>query len=121
MTQEVQKKSNKGLLIALLVIFGSVLLGLGIDFTEFSQHEDIQIPVWFFYVVFLLNFLAVDALIFIYLRKKVAVYAFPVIILLHFLAHQYYLSTFLYTDILTLFLFVGIGLLFIIPIWDEFK
>lgn len=114
-------KGNKyfyGILIFLLLHF---YMSVNTDLAEFSQHKDINIPIWYFYIVFTVDALVVLSLGLIAMFKKVGVIAFPVFIISHFLIHSYFLSTFLYSDVSVLFFFVGLGLLMIIPRWKDFS
>ena len=107
------------LTLAALMLFS--LMGVGIDFDEYSQHQEINIPLGYFYFIFLVDLLMILSLILIFFYKKIGVYIFPVALLTHFLAHNFFLSTFLYTDVTNMFLYVGVGLLAIIPKWQFFK
>ncbi len=107
------------LTLAALMLFS--LMGVGIDTDEFSQHLELNIPTGYFYFIFLVDLVMIVSLLFIYFYKKFAVYIFPVALVTHFLAHNIFLSTFLYTDVTNMFLYVGVGLLAIIPKWQFFK
>lgn len=116
---EPKKSSGFYLSIGALALF--TLMGLGIDGDEFLQRETLNIPDWYFYIIFLIDILAFLSLIGIAMFRKVAVFSFPIFVILHFFMHQFYLSTFLYTDVTNMFLFVGVGLLMFIPKWKYFK
>lgn len=118
-TNEPKKTRGFYITIGILVIF--TLMGLGIDVDEFSQHESINIPTWYFYLIFGVDVLALLGLFLIVLFRKTGVFLFPLAVVTHFILHQFYLSTFLYTDVTNLFLYVGLGLLMIIPKWTYFK
>ncbi|MBP7174076.1 MAG: hypothetical protein KBA33_08440 [Cloacibacterium sp.] len=105
--------------LGLLMLFS--VMSMSIDVAEFLQHQDIRIPLWYFYIIFLVDIFILLGWVGIYFHRKIGVYLFPMAILTHFTLHNYYLSTFLYNDIFILFLFVGIGLLVIIPRWLFFK
>lgn len=107
------------LTIASLLLF--TIMGFGIDNDEFLQHEFLNIPRWYFYMIFTIDALMVVSLILMYFYRKIGMFAFPILLILHFLMHNYYLSTFLYTDVTNLFLFTGFGMLAIIPKWKFFK
>ncbi|MFN3019410.1 hypothetical protein ACK1KB_00285 [Chryseobacterium sp. TY3] len=107
-----------GILIFLALHF---YLSINTDLAEFTQHKDINIPTWYFYIVFVVDALVLLSLVLIAMWKKVGVYAFPIFMVAHFLIHNYFLSTFLYSDVSVLFFFVGLGLLAIIPRWNNFK
>ncbi|MCO7355238.1 hypothetical protein JSO63_06160 [Riemerella anatipestifer] len=116
---EPKKTNSFYIAIGVLAIF--TLMGLGIDIDEFSQHESINIPTWYFYLIFGVDLLALVGLFLIVLFRKIGVFLFPLAVIAHFILHQFYLSTFLYTDVTNLFLYVGLGLLMIIPKWQYFK
>lgn len=80
-----------------------------------------QIPQWYITLLFSLDALAILSLVGIYYFRKVAVYLFPVLIMIHFIIHLNYLMTFLYTDVFMMFFFIGVGLLVFIPKWRSFK
>lgn len=107
------------LTIAVLLLFTG--MGFGIDLDEFLQQETLNIPVWYFYVIFGIDFLMAISLVLMYFYRKLGLFAFPAFLVLHFFMHNYYLSTFLYTDVTNLFLFTGFGMLAIIPKWKFFK
>lgn len=114
-------KNNKffyGVLIFLLLHF---YLSVNTDLLEYSQHKEINIPSWYFYIIFSVDIMIVLSLILIALYKKIGAIAFPFFILVHFICHNYFLSTFLYSDVSVLCCYVGFGLLVIIPRWNEFK
>lgn len=116
-----EPKKTTSFYVAMAVLALFTLMGIGVDVDEFIQHESIQIPTWYFYLIFAVDALALLGLLLIVLFRKIGVYLFPLAIVLHFIFHQYYLSTFLYTDVTNLFLFVGLGLVMIIPKWQYFK
>lgn len=105
--------------LAALMLFS--LMGVGIDVDEYSQHQEINIPSAYFYLIFLIDLIMIISLIFIFFYKKIGAYVFPLAVLIHFLAHSFFLTTFLYTDVTNMFLYVGVGLLAIIPKWQFFK
>lgn len=116
---EPKKSTGFYLSIAALALF--TLMGIGIDGDEFLQRKVLNIPEWYFYIIFVVDFLAILSLLGIAFFRKMAVFTFPTFVVLHFFLHQFYLSTFLYTDVTNIFLFVGVGLLMIIPKWKYFK
>lgn len=105
--------------IGALALF--TLMGLGLDGDEFLQRESLNIPDWYFFVVFSVDILALLSLLGFAFFRKFAIFTFPVFVLLHFYIHQFYLSTFLYTDVTNMFLFITLGLFTIIPKWKYFK
>ncbi len=113
-------KRDLGFILSLCAMLFFTLMGVGIDYDEFLQ-QDSNIPDWYFYLIFFVDFLMIAGLVLIYLYRKIGAFVFPAALVAHFLFHNYYLSTFLYTDVTNMFLYVGIGLLAIIPKWQFFK
>jgi len=107
------------------IIFGLVilvfLLSVNTDLAEFSQHRELSIPSGFFYYTLGVDILVIISWLLILFYRKAGVILFPVFIMLHFALHNYYLSTYLYSDITVLFLFIGLGLLEVIPRWNDMK
>ncbi|BAP30171.1 uncharacterized protein CHSO_1134 [Chryseobacterium sp. StRB126] len=114
-------KKGWGFVLAFAALMLFTLMGLGIDVDEYLQHEYLEIPRWYFYVIFSIDALMVIGLVLMFFYKKIGIIIFPVLLVLHFFMHNYYLSTFLYTDVTNLFLFTGFGMLAIIPKWKFFK
>lgn len=110
---------NKDFYIIFGLIFLVYLLSINTDLAEFSQHRDINIPSGFFYLTFGTDALIILSLLLIFFYKKIGVILFPVFVMLHFGLHNYFLSTYLYSDITVLFLFIGLGLLAVIPRWNS--
>lgn len=116
-----EPKKTAGFYITLAALALFTLMGLGMDGDEFLQRKTLNIPDWYFILIFSVDALALISLVGISFFKKIAIYSFPIFVLLHFYLHQFYLSTFLYTDVTNLFLFIGVGLFTIIPKWKYFK
>ena len=116
-----EPKKSTGFYLSLAALALFTLMGIGIDGDEFLQRKVLNIPEWYFYIIFAVDFMAILSLVGIAFFRKIAIVAFPTFIVLHFFLHQFYLSTFLYTDVTNIFLFVGVGLLMIIPKWKYFK
>lgn len=116
-----EPKKTPGFYITLAALALFTLMGLGIDGDEFLQRATLNIPDWYFYLIFSIDALALLSLVGIAFFKKFGIFTFPVFVLLHFYLHQFYLSTFLYTDVTNMFLFIGVGLFTIIPKWNYFK
>ena len=106
---------------AIIILSLLSVLSMGVDVTEYNQHKDINIPIDFSYLILGIDFLIILSIIAIYFYRKIGVFAFPLLVFIHFYLHQYYLSTLLYADIFNLFAFVGLGLLAIIPKWNFYK
>lgn len=113
-------KKGTGFIAALALLLSISLNGFGIDLDEFNNHVDLAIPQWYFYLIFFVDVLMIIGLILIFFYKKAGIYLFPAAVLLHFSLHNYFLSTFLYTDVTNLFMFV-MSLFFILPKWQFFK
>lgn len=118
---DVDPKKGWGFILALASLLLFTIMGMGIDIDEYLQHEYLNIPRWYFYVIFTIDALMIISLALMFFYRKIGMFAFPVLLVLHFLMHNYYLSTFLYTDVTNLFLFTGFGMLAIIPKWKFFR
>ena len=114
-------KKGWGFILALASLMLFTIMGLGIDVDEYLQHDFLNIPQWYFYTIFCIDAIMIISIILIFLYKKVGIFLFPAMLVLHFLMHNFYLSTFLYTDVTNLFLFTGFGMLAIIPKWKFFN
>ncbi|SHG71429.1 hypothetical protein [Chryseobacterium sp. OV279] len=114
-------KKGWGFILAFAALMLFTIMGLGIDVDEYLQHEYLQIPRWYFFVIFSIDFLMMIGLVLMFFYRKVGIIMFPALLVLHFFMHNYYLSTFLYTDVTNLFLFTGFGMLAIIPKWKFFR
>lgn len=115
------KRLTTGFVLALVAMLLFTLMGVGVDVDQYLQHEDLNIPGWYFGLIFSVDALLVVAILLIFLYRKVGVLMYPVLVLAHFLLHLYYLDTFLYTDVMNLFVYFGAGLLVVIPRWNFFK
>lgn len=114
-------KKTKGFVWALVFIALAFVLSINLDLAKFSEQVDLQIPAWFNYVVLLLDALVIVGLVLIYMYRKIGVYMVPVMVLLHYTLHQFYMSVMLYSDLFTLFVFCAAGLFVVIPRWNFFK
>ncbi|GEJ45517.1 MULTISPECIES: hypothetical protein [unclassified Chryseobacterium] len=114
-------KKGWGFILAFAALMLFTIMGLGIDVDEYLQHEYLEIPRWYFYIIFSIDVLMMIGLVLMFFYRKVGIVMFPALLVLHFFMHNYYLSTFLYTDVTNLFLFTGFGMLAIIPKWKFFK
>ena len=114
-------KKDLGFILSLCALLLFTLMGIGIDADEFLQKQEINIPEWYFILVFAVDALMIIGLILIFFYRKIGIFLFPVAVLAHYLIHNYFLSTFLYTDVTNMFLFISIGLLAFIPKWQFFK
>ena len=114
-------KKDLGFILSLAALLLFTMMGIGIDYDEYLQQNDLNIPAFYFILIFLIDLLMVIGLILIFFYRKIGVYLFPAAVVLHFFFHNYYLSTFLYTDVTNLFIFISVGLLAFIPKWQFFK
>ena len=114
-------KKDLGFILSLAALLLFTLMGIGIDSDEYVQQNDLNIPGFYFILIFLIDLLMVIGLILIFFYRKIGVYLFPAAVVLHFFLHNFYLSTFLYTDVTNLFIFISVGLLAFIPKWQFFK
>jgi len=112
-------KNNKDYYIFFGLILLVFLLSVNTDLAEFSQHQSLNIPSGFFYYTLGVDALVILSWILIVFFRKIGAVLFPILVLLHFSLHNYFLSTYLYSDITTLFLFIGLGLIAIIPRWNN--
>lgn len=114
-------KKDLGFILSLSALLLFTLMGIGIDSDEYVQQNDLNIPGFYFILIFLIDLLMIIGLILIFFYRKMGVYLFPAAVVLHFFFHNFYLSTFLYTDVTNLFIFISVGLLAFIPKWQFFK
>lgn len=114
-------KKGIGFILALVALLLFTMMGVGLDFDEYLQHESLNIPLGYFYLIFSIDILMIAGIVLIYFYRKIGIVLFPVMLVLHFFMHNYYLSTFLYSDVTNLFLFTGFGMLAIIPKWKFFR
>ena len=114
-------KKDLGFILSLAALLLFTMMGIGIDYDEYLQQNDLNIPGFYFILIFLIDLLMVIGLILIFFYRKIGVYLFPAAVVLHFFLHNFYLSTFLYTDVTNLFIFISVGLLAFIPKWQFFK
>ncbi|MFY1047725.1 hypothetical protein [Chryseobacterium sp. GP-SGM7] len=114
-------KKGWGFILALASLLLFTFMGIGLDFDEYLQHEGLNIPQGYFYLIFSVDILMILGIVLMFFYKKLGIVLFPAMLLLHFFMHNYYLSTFLYSDVTNLFLFTGFGMLAIIPKWKFFR
>lgn len=114
-------KKDLGFILSLCALLLFSLMGIGIDSDEYLQKADLNIPGFYFLLIFFTDLLMIVGLLLIFFYRKIGVYLFPAAVVLHFMLHNYYLSTFLYTDVTNLFLYISVGLLAFIPKWKFFK
>ena len=114
-------KKDLGFILSLGALLLFTLMGIGIDADEYLQKQEINIPDWYFVLVFSVDVLMILGLVLIFFYRKIGIFLFPAGVLAHYLIHNDYLSTFLYTDVTNIFLFISIGLLAFIPKWQFFK
>lgn len=106
---------------ALIFIFIFSTFSFNIDYTEMAQRNENGIPGWYFYLIFSVDVLMIISQILIFFYRKVGIYLFPVAVFTHFLLHNFYLSSFLYFDLMLLFFYFAIILFMTIPRWKYFK
>lgn len=114
-------KKGWGFILALAALLLFTLMGVGLDFDEYLQHKTLNIPSGYFYFIFSIDILMIAGIVLMYFYRKIGIILFPLMMVLHFFMHNYYLSTFLYSDVTNLFLFTGFGMLAIIPKWKFFR
>lgn len=114
-------KKDLGFILSLAALMLFTLMGVGIDSDEYLQQRELNIPGLYFIIIFSVDLLMVLGLVLIFFYRKIGMYLFPAAVLTHFLLHSFYLTTFLYTDVTNLFIFISVGLLAFIPKWKFFK
>jgi hypothetical protein len=114
-------KKDVGFILSLCALLLFTLMGIGIDADEYLQRAELDIPSDYFFLIFGVDLLMIVGIALIFFYRKIGVFLFPIAVLAHYLLHNYYLSTFLYTDVTNLFLYVSVGLLAFIPKWQFFK
>jgi len=114
-------KKDMGFILSLIALLIFTLMGFGIDLDEYMQRVELNIPGGYFILIFSVDLLMILGLVLIFFYRKIGIFLFPLAVISHYMIHQYYLSTFLYTDVTNLFLFISIGLLAFIPKWNFFK
>jgi len=114
-------KKDLGFILSLAALLLFSLMGIGIDTDEYLQRTELHIPGNYFILIFSVDALMILGLVLIFFYRKIGIFLFPAAVLLHYIFHNYYLSTFLYTDVTNLFLFISVGLVAFIPKWKFFK
>ena len=114
-------KKDLGFILSLSALLLFTLMGIGIDADEYLQQKELNIPDFYFILIFFIDLLMVLGLILIFFYRKIGIYLFPAAVVLHFFLHNFYLSTFLYTDVTNLFIYISVGLVAFIPKWQFFK
>lgn len=104
--------------IGFMVLF--TVMGIGEDFDQYLQHEYLDIPQWYFYIIFSVDLVILLSIILIIMYRKIGVYLFPISVATNIMIHLYYLSLFSYNSVQNLFIYF-ITLVIIIPKWKFFK
>ncbi|VDH05774.1 hypothetical protein [Bergeyella zoohelcum] len=107
--------------VTLIVLIVFSIMTMGVDVDQVLQRTEIHIPEWYFYIIFSVNAVMIVALVLLFFFKRLGLILFPISVLLHFSFHIYFLGTFLYTDLMTLFMYFALGLLYFVPLWDKMK
>lgn len=118
---EVSTKRTLSFYLAFVIMLIPFILSVNTDLAQFSEHKDTGIPPAFFNIIFSVDALIVLSMVLIYFYKKVGVILFPILVMMHFMLHNFYLSVSLYADLFLLFVFCGAGLAVIVPRWIAFK
>lgn len=114
-------KKSKWLILGLIVVFIISSISFNFDITEFVERKEINIPDWYFYLLFLVDALFIASLVLIFFYRKVGVFLYPLTIFAHFVFNNYYLNSFLYFDIFIMFMYFSVILFSVIPNWEKFK
>ena len=115
------KKRSLSFYLALAITFIFYILMLNTDMAQYSQHHETGVPSWFISVLFGVDAIILVSLILVYFFKKIGVYLLPLLVMVHHLLYEFYLSTTLLAGLHLLFVFLTAGLLVIIPRWKLFK
>lgn len=115
------EKKSTFLYVAVALMLICAFLSVNTDLAEYAQHKILAIPQWFFGIIFTLDLLLLAAVAGILFFRKIAVISIPVLVMIHFLLHNFYLSTLLYSDLNILFMYLSAGLLAVIPRWQYFR
>ncbi len=78
-------KKGWGFILAFAALMLFTVMGLGIDVDEYLQHEYLEIPRWYFYVIFSVDALMMIGLVLMFFYKKIGIIMFPALLVLHFL------------------------------------
>jgi hypothetical protein len=62
-----------GICLAFAALMLFTVMGLGIDVDEYLQHEYLDIPRWYFYIIFSIDVLMMIGLILMFFYKKVGI------------------------------------------------
>ena len=84
-------KKDLGFILSLAALLLFTLMGIGIDSDEYVQQNDLNIPAFYFILIFLIDLLMIIGLILIFFYRKMGVYLFPAAVVLHFFLHNFYL------------------------------
>ncbi len=112
---------TKGFYIALSLVALAFLFSINTDLQFLSQSDEVHIPVAFLWIIFVIDILVLLMIALMMMFRKAGVILYPFLVLLHFLLHNFYLSTFLYFDLNALFFYFVVGLFVVIPRWKYFK
>ena len=115
------KKRSLSFYLALAITFIFYILMLNTDMAQYSQHHETGVPSWFISVLFGVDAIILVSLILVYFFKKIGVYLLPLLVMVHHLLYEFYISTTLLAGLHLLFVFLTAGLLVIIPRWKLFK
>ncbi|MGC4130597.1 MAG: hypothetical protein QM564_13825 [Bergeyella sp.] len=115
------EKKSRGLYIAVAIPALMFLLSVNTDLLHFSQRNDTNVPVEFFWIIFIVDFLVLSMSALMAIHRKAGVILFPFLLMLHFLLHNFYLSVFLLSDLNALFFYFAVGLFALVPRWKYFN
>lgn len=114
------KNFPTGFIAVQLGLLFFISLSINIDVVQYLQSKKIGLPTYFSLLPLLFSAGVLGSWLLIFMKKKMGIYLFPIFLLGHFGVYQFYLSTFLYSDVFLLFIYISIGMLVWIPIWDNF-
>ena len=62
-------KKDLGFILSLAALLLFSLMGIGIDVDEFAQHQEMNIPIWYFYLIFSVDLVMIISPFIIYFYR----------------------------------------------------
>lgn len=114
-------KKSISLIVGIVLMVLCFILSINTDLAKFTDYKNLNIPLWFFYIIFSIDFFIIISLVLVLFYRKLGVFGLPLFVFLHFILNVYYLNLTLYADLFFLFIFFCAGLFSIIPRWKYFQ
>ncbi|MGO4709394.1 hypothetical protein AB4Y90_09810, partial [Chryseobacterium sp. 2TAF14] len=70
-------KKGWGFILALASLLLFTFMGIGLDFDEYLQHEGLNIPKEYFYIIFSVDILMILGIVLMFFYKKIGIVLFP--------------------------------------------